>query len=581
MNPHLALRVHGRAEPPARPVVLRAGPLSVEWWRGDLRYLRLGAHELIRRVYFALRDDRWGTVPLQVTDVTLRAGSDDFTIDFVARHDRSPHRMEWRASVLGLPSGEIRFAIEGLVLESFVANRVGFCLLHPAEAAGRACRVEHVDGSAQDAEFPEAIAPHQPFCDIKSIRHLAAPGVWCEASFEGDTFEMEDQRNWSDASFKTYCTPLHLSVGSRFRKGGSVRQSVTLRAGSEGAVASSDETVTIGEPGGVHPVARRGLVFRRGLGRDHDVLGRCGIGFVRVEVAAPEDLAILREAAGVAARASIPLEIAVHHAMAGRGSEIADAVIRSEVRGVTVLSDGAPTTDAEDFLVARSRLEPFFGVVRWGAGSSGNFTELNRRPPSPSRMDYVGYPVNAQVHAFENVDILETCLTHGAQVYSARRLYPGKAIAVGPISIGPTGDPRRGTLLEAAWTVASLARVSEAGAVTVCHDADLLDGGRPTPLAMAFEAIGNEPWWDAVTTSSPLRAVAFGVRGERPALWVVNLTPWELPVVVPGHRRQGGLDEEALEKGFATSGDEKEGAATLGPYTLARFVPRGSKEPPP
>ena len=29
-----------------------------------------------------------------------------------------------------------------------------------------------------------------------------------ELAFEGDIFEMEDQRNWTDASFKTYCTPL-------------------------------------------------------------------------------------------------------------------------------------------------------------------------------------------------------------------------------------------------------------------------------------------------------------------------------------------------------------------------------------
>ena len=27
---------------------------------------------------------------------------------------------------------------------------------------------------------------------------------------EGDTFEMEDQRNWTDASYKTYVRPLAL-----------------------------------------------------------------------------------------------------------------------------------------------------------------------------------------------------------------------------------------------------------------------------------------------------------------------------------------------------------------------------------
>ena len=32
-------------------------------------------------------------------------------------------------------------------------------------------------------------------------------GIELKLLFEGDLFEMEDQRNWTDASFKTYCTP--------------------------------------------------------------------------------------------------------------------------------------------------------------------------------------------------------------------------------------------------------------------------------------------------------------------------------------------------------------------------------------
>ena len=31
---------------------------------------------------------------------------------------------------------------------------------------------------------------------------------WRHSLDTGDVFEMEDQRNWTDASFKTYCTPL-------------------------------------------------------------------------------------------------------------------------------------------------------------------------------------------------------------------------------------------------------------------------------------------------------------------------------------------------------------------------------------
>lgn len=38
-----------------------------------------------------------------------------------------------------------------------------------------------------------------------NLKSIAYAGVISE--FEGDVFEMEDQRNWTDASYKTYCTP--------------------------------------------------------------------------------------------------------------------------------------------------------------------------------------------------------------------------------------------------------------------------------------------------------------------------------------------------------------------------------------
>ena len=39
------------------------------------------------------------------------------------------------------------------------------------------------------------------------------------ASRQGDVFETEDQRNWTDASFKTYCPPLRLPFPRPFEDG--------------------------------------------------------------------------------------------------------------------------------------------------------------------------------------------------------------------------------------------------------------------------------------------------------------------------------------------------------------------------
>jgi len=45
---------------------------------------------------------------------------------------------------------------------------------------------------------------------VRAITHEVAPGVRAEVRLLGDVFETEDHRNWTDANFKTYGTPLRL-----------------------------------------------------------------------------------------------------------------------------------------------------------------------------------------------------------------------------------------------------------------------------------------------------------------------------------------------------------------------------------
>ena len=52
---------YGQEAPLPRFKRLRAGPLALEYGTADLRYIRLGDREVIRRMYFAVRDtqQRW------------------------------------------------------------------------------------------------------------------------------------------------------------------------------------------------------------------------------------------------------------------------------------------------------------------------------------------------------------------------------------------------------------------------------------------------------------------------------------------------------------------------------------------
>ena len=55
--------LHGSTEAPSEMRMLRAGPVTVLLDDVDLRYMRIGRTELVRRIYAAVRDRNWNTVP--------------------------------------------------------------------------------------------------------------------------------------------------------------------------------------------------------------------------------------------------------------------------------------------------------------------------------------------------------------------------------------------------------------------------------------------------------------------------------------------------------------------------------------
>ena len=63
--------------------------------------------------------------------------------------------------------------------------------------------------------------------DIVSITHRADGLAVC-CAFEGDTFEMEDQRQWGDASYKTYVRPLALPWPYMLKDGERFSQAVSI-----------------------------------------------------------------------------------------------------------------------------------------------------------------------------------------------------------------------------------------------------------------------------------------------------------------------------------------------------------------
>jgi hypothetical protein len=165
--------LEGRSLPSPTPVRLHAGPLTLllEPASGFLRQIRRGDELLLNGIYAALRDRNWDTVEPEIRDLTIDQKPTSFVVSFVAECRRGEIDFVWRGSITGDERGNIQFTFDGEARSTFLRNRIGFCVLHAAECAGRPCLVEQADGHRITAEFPQSISPHQPFKNVRAITH--------------------------------------------------------------------------------------------------------------------------------------------------------------------------------------------------------------------------------------------------------------------------------------------------------------------------------------------------------------------------------------------------------------------------
>ena len=97
------------------------------------------------------------------------------------------------------------------------------------------------------------------------------PGGRLLLEFEGDLWETEDHRNWTDANFKTYSTPIALGPPAPLQAGQQLRQRLVVTPLDVPCAASKPGPIqlSVGAPTGtrVPPI---------GLGADRDGLRACG-----------------------------------------------------------------------------------------------------------------------------------------------------------------------------------------------------------------------------------------------------------------------------------------------------------------
>ncbi len=485
MNRDILLTGTALTEPALR--CLRAGPLQAHFGPEGLRWVCWTGVEVLRAVQFLVRTPGWGTPAPIVSDLRIEADASSFSVSFCAHYGAAGAGLVVDVTYEGSASGTLTAKAFVAAEAPFDTNRTGFVILHPLRGfAGTEVLVDHAATPPRRVVIPAQILPGQPVFDIRAITHQPVAGLTVETRFAGDVFEMEDHRNWSDASFKTYSRPIGLPYPYRLLPDSPVTQSVTVtirdaRTDGEtdggakrppvqisGAKTDAGAKSRAGPISDVPPIngqrlpdyalpldrladAKAALVWREAL----RALAPQWL-LLRLDTA-QDGAADLSSLASLIDLTKARLEVTVILTSASNAeaeAEIAAVALRFKLAGLPVERISAfARIDAQSFQPGQARpphpaeasiaasLARHFGGAGLVGGTPAYFTEFNRKRPDPALWQGLRFATAPVVHAADDASVMETLQALPHILASASALSDGVGLSVGPTGIGARINP--------------------------------------------------------------------------------------------------------------------------------------------
>jgi D-apionolactonase len=513
-----ALRVYGTNQSLTSSTRCVAGNLSCTLEGGAIRNIQWRGVEVIRGIAYLLRDADWGTAPCVVHAVKLHQAQDAFQVSFDLHMELPEGSLHAQALVTGSATGQFSFQVDAKTQQRLLTNRCGFVVLHPASAAGVSLQIAHTDGTVDDTQFPTHISPGQVAFDIRRLRHTPVEGLAVDCVLQAELphdplgkFEMEDQRNWSDASFKTYVAslldpwPYTLEANTNYTQSVHVGIHDSRANATRASHGSATHVEALVEDATGQRLPRMGLGVPLRLAAITSGERACVIAlkpdWLLVEVDADiaggylEQLAQAQQLV-IQAGAKLQLDvICPHHespeTVAQRVSAVCELLglepdaVRAcpapYLKSFQPSGDWPTLPSLEAFAAAFAQHFPRADI---GGGMLTFFTELNRKRQSAGGLDFVGHATNPLVHAADDVSVMQTHQALASVVASVRAIWPDVAYRLGPNMLGmqrnPYGnrtaenparqrvamasdDPRHQASFGAAWLAGYVAAVQDAG----------------------------------------------------------------------------------------------------------------------
>ena len=498
MTPEQRIKAHGSPEALPKQTLLKAGQLEVTYENGCIRWIRLGNTEIIRMIYSAVRNQNWETIEPIIESEIFEIGENSFKIKLKVRYQANPIYLLAEYIISG-KQNKIQFEMQGTAQSDFLKNRIGFCVLHPiAECAGKKAKVSHPDGTNADFTFPQQIAAYQPVQNIQSMQWSPVEGIDATLNFSGDLFEMEDQRNWTDASYKTYCTPLGFPFPVEIKKGDTVHQLVELIVETKIISENFDSVFEFSwNPDQVYLLPELGTASssrNESLTQSEiKLLKKLPVQHLRVELHMMQDnyRKMLVKATLESQALGWPLFIVLYLSKNYREEYQQFAEVCNDLKTPVnyLLPLGENHLSFSDFDEFEPKIRLDFPCIQSGTGVNAYFAELNRNKPNTAKADFVSFTVCPQVHAFDCASLVENLAAQAEVVLSAKKLFPGKPIFISPVSLKQrfnvvatadeaeshsgilplSVDVRQPSVFAASWTLGNLKFLAQSSAGLVTY----------------------------------------------------------------------------------------------------------------
>jgi hypothetical protein len=487
------------------PIQLNAGPWSATLSEsGALSRVSWRGIEILRGASVVVRTNTWLTV---VPDAQVQVTTDTsgFSVTISATNRGDGVNFSWDGEISAHQDGAFSFSFVGHSNGTTSTNRIGLVALHSLNWAGRPCQLVHSDLTEETTNYPSLVSPHQPMKDISRLSQDIIDGHRLDISFTGEVFEMEDQRNWTDASFKTYSRPLEWPFPYELSDGDSVEQAITLSVdpaapATNGVSNASEDSVILSitvppEPSVLSwPQIGVGSRYDTNIEEVAQVWSELAPRHLRVDVVCDRLGMRGGELLHQALSRAIPVELAVHvgsdcdEAL----NELARVLDARPLDAVFVFDVESPTTRPEAMRAFDRAVRPSLSSeTPLFVGTDDNFTELNRNRLDPSQLNATGlsFGLNPQVHDSSEAAIIETSEAIPAILATARNFSKNASIAISPLvfkarrniyapdrTIDRLGrdhdsvDPRLGSPFSAVWLISTMAGLIEGGVSRVTLD---------------------------------------------------------------------------------------------------------------